>query len=182
VFLTLNGFRKSPLVTTTANSRSASAGLLDTDYLATVKLMGTAGMNALDKSKVEFIVDLNTYWKSLELASLKTQDVFANATLEGGELEKVWGYKLRPSAQMHRESAKRMAESTGKIDQTDSDNTLGAILAVRYDQWLFGYKRRFQIKLQEQIDSDSTQIVAFARVGMVQRDTEASAITYNVGV
>jgi hypothetical protein len=182
VFLTFDGFRKSPLVTTTANSRSASGSLTDTDYLSTVKLMGTAGMNALDKSKVEFIVDLNTYWKSLELASLKTQDVFRNATLEGGELEKVWGYRLRPSAQMHRESAKRMAETTGKIDQTDSDNTTGAILAVRYDQWLFGYKRRFQIKLQEMIDSDSTQIVAFARVGMVQRDTEASAITYNVGV
>lgn len=181
-YLTLNGFRKSPLVTTAANSRSASGGLVDTDYLKTVKLMGTAGMNAMDREKVEFIVDLNTYWKSLELASVKTKDVFTNATLEGGRLTSVWGYAVRPSANMHRESDKRMTESDGTIDQTDSDNTLGAILAVRYDQWLFGYKRRFQIKLQELIDSDSTQIVAFARVGMVQRDTEASAITYNVGV
>jgi hypothetical protein len=182
LFLTLNGFRKSPLITTTTNSRSAGGSLADTDYLATIKLMGTGGLNAIDKDKVEFIVDVNTYWKSLELASLKTRDVFAAATLENGDLASIWGYKVRRSGFMHYESAKRMAESTGKIDQTDSDNTTGSILAVRYDQWLFGYKRRFQIKLQEMIDSDSTQIVAFARVGMVQRDTEASAITYNVGL
>jgi hypothetical protein len=182
LFLTLDGFRKSALVTTTSNSRSASGSLTDTDYLATVKLMGTGGLNAMDKEKVEFIVDVNTYWKSLELASLKTRDVFTAATLENGDLASIWGYKVRRSGFMHFESAKRMAETTGKIDQTDSDNTTGAILAVRYDQFLFGYKRRFQIKLQEMIDSDSTQIVAFARVGMVQRDTEGVAITYNVGV
>src|SRR3990170_283521 len=132
--------------------------------------MGAAGLNAQDKSKVEFILDANTYWKALELASLKTKDVFSNATIEKGTLTDVWGYGVRQSYWMHAESAKRMAESTGKIDQTDADNTLGAILAVRYDQWLLGYKRRMTIKLQEWIDADTTQIVALARVGMAQRD------------
>jgi hypothetical protein len=182
IFLVMNGFRKSPLVTTTANSRSASGSLTDTDYLATLKLMGNAGLNAQDKRMVEFIVDPNTYWKSLELASLKTRDVFSAATLENGTLAGIWGYNLRTSYRMHHTSAKRMAETTGKVDLTDSDNTTGAILAVRYDQWLFGYKRRLTIKLQELTDADATQIVAFMRVGMVQRDTEASALTYNVGV
>lgn len=182
VFLTLDGFRKLALVTTTANSRSASGSLTDTDFLETVKLMGTGGLNAMDKSKVEFILDLNTHWKALQLASVKTRDVFGGATIENGVLTSIWGYPVRVSANMHRESAKRMAESTGKIDQTDSDNTTGAILAVRYDQWLFGYKRRMQLKLQEFIDADVTQIVALARVGMVNRDGEASAITYNVGL
>jgi hypothetical protein len=182
IFLVMNGFRKSPLITTTANARSASSGLLDTDYLATVKLMGNAGINAQDKNKVEFIIDPNTYWKSLELASLKTRDVFSAATLENGTLTGIWGYNVRTSYRMHSTSAKRMAETTGKVDLTDSDNTTGAILAVRYDQWLFGYKRRLTIKLQELTDADATQIVAFMRVGMVQRDTEASAITYAVGV
>ncbi len=183
LFLLMNGFRKSPLITTTANSRSASGSLVDTDYLATVKLMGAAGKNAQDKSKVDFIVDANTYWKSLELASVKTRDVFGAATLEGGVLTSIWGYPVRQSYRMHYTSAKLMANTAGKIDaDTDANNTTGAILAVRYDQWLFGFKRRMQIKLQESIDSDSQQIVAFMRVGIVQRDTEASAITYNVGV
>lgn len=183
LFLLMNGFRKSPLITTTANSRSAAGTLLDTDFLETLKLMGAAGLNAADRNMTEFIVDANTYWKALQLASLKTRDVFTNATLENGELTGIWGYNVRRSYRMHYTSAKRMTNNAGKIDaDTDSNNLYGAILAVRYDQWLFGYKRRFQIKLQEMPDADATQIIAFARVGMVQRDTEASAITYYVGV
>jgi len=183
LFLLMNGFRKSPLITTTANSRSAAGTLLDTDFLETLKLMGAAGLNAADRNMTEFIVDANTYWKALQLASLKTRDVFSNATLENGELTGIWGYNVRRSYRMHYTSAKRMTNNAGKIDaDTDSNNLYGAILAVRYDQWLFGYKRRFQIKLQEMPDADATQIIAFARVGMVQRDTEASAITYYVGV
>lgn len=183
VFLVLNGFRKSPLVTTTANSRSAAGTLVDTDYLATVKLMGPAGKNARDHNKVDFIVDMNTYWKSLELSNLKTIQTFTNATLEAGELTKVWNYRVRPSGFMHANSAKLMANSAGKIDaDTDGNNTLGAILAVRYDQWLFGYKRRMTIETQRWIDADATQIVALTRVGLAQRDTEAAAVSYNVGV
>ena len=183
LFLLMNGFRKSPLITTTANSRSAAGSLADTDFLETLKLMGTAGLNAADRNMTEFIIDANTYWKALQLASLKTRDVFTNATLENGELTGIWGYNVRRSYRMHYTSAKRMTNNAGKIDaDTDSNNLYGAILAVRYDQWLFGYKRRFDIKLQELPDADATQIIAFARVGMVQRDTEASAITYYVGV
>lgn len=182
LFLLFNGFRKLALVTNTANSRSAAGSLTDEDFLATIKLMGPAGLNAQDKSKVELILDANTYWKALTLASVKTQDVNSQATIENGTLTRLWGYPVRQSYWMHAESAKRMAETTGKIDQTDSDNTTGAILAVRYDQWLLGYKRRMTIKLQEFPDADATQIVALARVGMVYRDVEAAAETYNVGV
>ncbi len=183
VFLVFNGFRKSPLITTTANSRSAGGSLADTDYLATVLLMGAAGKNARDHSKVEFIVDMNTYWKSLQLSNLKSVQSFTNSTLENGELVALWNYKLNASGFMHANSAKLLANSAGKVDaDTDSNNTLGAILAVRFDQWLFGYKRRLTIETVRYPQSDSSQIVALTRVGLVQRDTEASAITYNVGV
>ena len=124
---------------------------------------------------------MNTYWKALELANLKVKNLFDNYTLLNGELTSIWGYKVRPSGFMHANSAKLMANSAGKIDaDTDSNNTLGAILAVRYDQWLFGYKRRMTIETQRWIDADATQIVALARVGLAQRDTEAAAETYNV--
>lgn len=181
LFLLFNGFRKSPLITTTANARSASGSLADTDFLATIKLMGAAGLNALDKSKVAFIVDLNVGWKVLELASVKTRDVFTNATIENGVLMSIWGYPVYTSAFMHFQSAVRKANTAGKVDQdTTANNTTGSILAVRFDQWLLGYKRRMTMKIQDLIDSDSFQIVATARVGLAQRDTEASAISYNV--
>ena len=185
LYLLFNGFRKSPLVTTTSNSRSAGGSLIDTDFLATIKLMGAAGLNALDKSKVAFILDLNTGWKVLELASVKTKDVFTNATIENGVLMSVWGYPVYTSAFMHFQSTTnaRKANTAGKVDTTtQANNTTGSILAVRFDQWLLGYKRRMTMKIQDLVDSDAFQIVATARVGLAQRDTEASSITYNVGV
>lgn len=183
VYLLFNGFRVSPLVTTTANSRSAGGSLVDTDFLNTVKLMGTGGLNALDKTKVSFIVDINVGWKVLELASVKTRDVFTNATLENGVLTSIWGYPVITSAFMHFRQPSRKANTAGKIDiGTAGNNTTGSILAVRWDQWLLGYKRRIRMTVQEFPDADAAQIVAMARVGLVQRDTEASAISYNVGV
>ena len=61
-----------------------------------------------------------------------------------------------------------------------SNNTTGSILAVRWDQWRFGYKRMMNFEIQREPLSDSTLIVVNMRVGMINRDNEASAISYNV--
>ena len=87
------------------------------------------------------------------------------------------------TAFMHYKSAVRKANTAGKVDQdTTANNTTGSILAVRWDQWLFGWKRRMTIETERIARSDATEIVAMMRVGLLQRDTEASAISYNVGV
>ena len=180
-FLLLDGFRKLALVTNTANSRDGGA-LADGDFLETAKLLGTAGINA-DINKVGFISDMNTYWKALQLATVKTKDVFNGATLEGGQLNRVYGYSYRPSAFMHSESTARLANSAGKVDQTTTTNNLyGALLAVRWDQWLFGWHRRMTIETTRFANSDSNEIVAMTRVGLAYRDTEAAAISYNLTV
>ena len=183
LYLLLDGFRKSPLVTTTANSRSAGGALADTDFLETLKLMGVAGLNAADSGAVSFIVDANVNWKIMALTSVKTRDVFTQATLENGMLKGIWGYPVNVSYYMHASSAVLKANTAGKVDQnTVGNNTTGSILAVRWDQWLLGYKRRMSIEVQRFPEADANQIVAIARVGLAQRDTEASAISYNVGV
>jgi len=183
VFMLFNGFRKSPLVTTTVNSRSAAGGLTDTDFLETLKLMGVAGLNAADQNAVSFIVDANVYWKVLTLASVKTRDVFTQATLENGALSAIWGYGVNASYYMHASATALKANTAGKVDQdTQGNNTTGAILAVRWDQWLLGFRRRLTLEIQRYAEADSNQIVALTRVGLAQRDTEASSITYNVGV
>lgn len=183
VYLLFDGFRKSPLVTTTANSRSAGGALVDTDFIETLKLMGTAGLNGADAQRTSFIIDANVNWKIFNLTSVKTRDVFNGATLENGMLKGIWGYQVNVSYFMHRTAADRKANTVGKVDQTTpTNNTTGSILAVRWDQWLLGFKRRMSLKIQDIPDSDASQIVAIARVGLAQRDTEASAITYNVGV
>ena len=184
LFLTFNGFRKLGLVTTTANSRSAAGSLVDTDFIETVKLMGTAGLAGADVTKVGFIVDPNVNWKVFNLTSVKTRDVFVNATLENGMLKAIWGYKVYTSYFMHFKSAVRKANTAGKVDQTTTaNNTTGSILAVRWPEWLFGYKRRMVMKLQDIPDSDAQQLIATARVALRSRnDEDSSAITYNVGV
>lgn len=183
IFMAFNGFRKLALVTNTANSRSASGTLADTDYLATAKLMGTAGLYGADKQRTLMVVDPNTYWKSLELASVKTSDVFSNATLEGGELARVWGYRVYASWFMHKSSSALLANTSGKVDQdTTANNTRGAILAVRPDLWKLARKRRTTFETSRYPEADANQIVVMLRAGLKPRDTECAAISYNVGV
>lgn len=181
-YLAFDGFRKSCLVTTTANSRAG--GTLDvTDFLETAKLMGGAGINALDTSKVSFIIDPNVNWKFIALPEFLTRDVSGNPTLEGGKLSQIWGYGVDISGSMHFMSAVRKANAAGKVNTTTAvDNIYGAILAVRWDQWKFGWRRRMTMETTRFANSDTNEIVAMIRVGLKQRDTEASAITYGVTV
>jgi HK97 family phage major capsid protein len=180
--LVWNGFRKSPLVTTTANSRSAGGSLDVTDYLNTVKLMNS-GINALDRSKVSFIIDPSTHYATLALPELMTRDVYTGATVEGGIVTNIWGYPIRVSGQMCKYSSARLSNSAGKVDtDTTTNNAYGSILAVRWDQWRFGWQRRATIEVTRYPRSDSSEIVMLMTCGLIQRDTEASAITYYVGV
>jgi len=178
-----NGFRKLALVTNTANSRSAGGALVIEDYIDTLKLMGTAGLAGADMSKVSFIVDANVHYANMKLTEVKTRDVYAAATVENGFLARAYGIPLIPSWQMHLQSAKRMANTAGKIDaDTDTNNTTGSILAVRWDQWRQAFKRRMTMETTRIANADAWEIVALIRWGLAFRDNEASAISYNVGV
>jgi hypothetical protein len=185
-FLLFNGFRKLALVTNTANSRSGGTLAVE-DYLDTVKLMGLGGRNAVDKRGVEFIVDMHTHWKSMELTEIKTRDVFVAPTIENGMLTNIYGYNVVASPNMHRANQDATyglkANTAGKVDlDTAANNTTGSILAVRYDQWRFGYKRRMTFEIDRDPIADASTIVVHMRVGMINRDNEATAISYNLTV
>ena len=182
-FLSFDGFRKLALITNTANSLSAAGSLAIDDFLSLLKLMGTAGIAGADPSKVNYIVDGNTYYAMAKLPEVKTKDVNSAATVENGFVTQVWNVGVIPSWQMHKASAKLMANTAGKIDaDTDSNNTTGAVVAVRWDQWKLAYKRRMTIETTRIANADSWEIVALTRLGLGYRDNEASAVLYNVGV
>jgi hypothetical protein len=180
LFTSFDGFRKLALVTNTANSRDCGATLDDTDFLETARLMGVAGLLGADVMKALFLIDANTRWRILTIAAVKTRDVFLNATIENGELTGIYGYKVRTSYQMHRASAKRMANTAGKIHGTDTNNTTGAILCVRPDQWKLARKRRVTFETTRYANADATEIVVTMSAGLKARDNESTAITYNV--
>lgn len=191
LFLVANGFRKLCLITNTANGRDGGALAIE-DFKDTLKLMGTAGVNALaDPSKVSFILDPSTWAKAMELAELKTQDVYnPGATVITGKLPRVWGCETILSAQMCKVSTagsvianSQLTEATGKIDtDTPTDNTKGGLLAVRWDQWRMGYRRKMTFEATRVARADLTELVSLAEMGIVYRDTEAAALTYNLTV
>lgn len=182
-WMVFNGFRKSPLVTTSANSRSAAGSLDVTDYLETVKLMGASALNALDMSKVSYIVDPWTAYKTAALPEVLTRDVYSMPTVEGGRVRELFGYEVITSGSICKQSTKRLSLATGKIDdQTETNNLYGSILAVRWDQWKFGWQRRATIETFRWPGADTNEIYMQMVCGLIQRDTEASAITYYVGV
>jgi hypothetical protein len=177
-----DGMRKSALVTTTANSRDAGA-FTASDFTATLKLMGDGGMNALDQNAVEFIIGPNEHWAALNLPEVKTRDVFAMPTLEAGRLTSIYGYRVNVSANIIRATSNRLCLNTGYTDSaTPGNNAFGCILAARFDQWRLGWRRRMTIETTRIPSSDATEIVALMRVGLAQRDTEASAVSYNLTV
>ena len=76
-----------------------------------------------------------------------------------------------------------LANSSGKISATASNNTRGRILLVRPDQWWIAYKREMTVETQRWAPARSTAIVASFRMGMVYRAVDsAAAVSYNVAV
>ena len=180
-WLLTNGFRKLALITNSANARDGGA-LTSSDFLETVKLMGVGGSNA-DVARTAFIIPHAVHWKALELADVKTRDVFSGATIEAGRLSGIYGYPIYVSHHMHKPQVSRLANTAGKIDlNTAGNNTTSAILAVRFDQWMLGWRRRMTLETTRVPAADSTEIVALMRWGMIYRDTEASAISYNITI
>ncbi len=182
-FLLMDGFRKLALVTNTANSRSASGLFTIEDFKNTLKLLGTAGLAGADPTKLAFLLDYNAMWAAMDIPELKTKDVSSYATIENGFLARVYRTEVLNAYQMHRAVSHRKANTSGKIDlDTDGNNTTGSILAVRFDQWKQAFKRRMTLETTRIANADAWEIVALVRWGLAYRDTEASAITYNVGI
>ena len=181
LFLLTNGFRKSCLVTTTAQSRSAAGGFVVEDFKKTGQMIGNLGMG-FDPQNAAFIVDRNTAWAAAELPEAKdTQQTVLRVT--DGFVNFAYGLPVIKSYQMHYRQASRLANTAGKVDlDTAGNNLYGAILGVHFPSWKVAYKRRMTMEVVRRAESDSWSIIALTRWGLGQRDVYASAITYYVGV
>lgn len=179
VFMVWDGFRRTGL-----NSNYRDAGSHDVDdYIDTLKLMGSAGINALDINKTAFVIGPQEYWSLMKEEDVKTQDVFSKATLEKGNIVALWGRELVVSGQMCAASSDRLSNTSGLIDvDTTTNNTKGTILAVRWDQWKFAWKRRMTLETDRWPESDTNMMVAMFRCGLAPRSNDACAIAYNVTV
>ncbi len=128
------------------------------------------------------MIDGSTHDKTLQLADVKSKDVFTGATIESGELSGLWGYRIVLAENLCF-GGSGLANSAGKVDDnTAGNNTTGTIVLVRTDKWLFGWRRRMTTELTRQPNADATEIVSLMRASLTQRDTESSAVGYNVQI
>lgn len=169
-----DGLAKLPIITNTANLYNAANTLSEAVYLNLLPLLGTDGRYAADPDKIMYIIDNSTYFASLNLAVLRTQDVFPSATIVEGVLRRIWGVEVLRSAQFGR------AQAAGTVSATPGNNTLGRILLVRPDQWAFRWKRQLEIYTDFDPKSYTTWFTAHMRCGMAFRDNEAAAAARNV--
>jgi hypothetical protein len=151
-----------------------------------MKLMGPGGRNAIDRSKVIFVVDPSTQYKSMDLAEVKTDDVRnAGGTVKDGVFNRVYGVDVITSAHLCKPDPNGvgLSNAAGKIDQdVAGNNTKGQILCIRPDQWKIGFRRRMTLETQRVPRADATEITALMRWGLKYRDGQAAAISYNLTV
>ena len=176
-YLAMDGMLKAPLITNTANALDCGATFDEDDFRILLTYLGTNGKSAADRRKLVYVMDFPTQDKAISIPAVKTQDVYSMATLENGELTKMWNVDILVSGQL------ALANTAGKISATAANNVKGRLLLVRPDQWWIGYKREMTVETDRNIIADATAIVARFRMGMVYRAVDdAAAVTYNIPV
>ena len=173
LYLTTDGALKYALVTGTSTSRDGGV-LSSGDFVETRKLLPDA--NSADPGKLIYVSDVSTYLKALELADVKTEDVFAGATLREGVLAAVWGSPYLASAQMGK------AYTAGKLSGTAASNTKGRLACIYVPYMAMVWKRQVTFKTEEDIDADVTKMVASMRVAFQARGAGACTVSYNLTV
>jgi hypothetical protein len=175
-YLAADGMLKLPLVTNTDNARDAGSTFDEDDFRLLFPLLGTNGKHAANRDKLFFVIDFSVQDAAINIPSVKSKDVFSGATIESGELVKIWRVDVLTSGQLAK------AQTDGTISDTAASNTRGRILLTRPDQWAVGYKREMTTEIQRWAPAFTTMIVCSFRIGMAYRDTYASAVSYGVAV
>lgn len=175
-YLVFDGMIKSPLVTNTTYRVNANGAYptLSLFRSARAKLPGAKGTQL---ANLKWFVDYSTYMKSLAI------DEVSSAANRGsvptgvtGVLGGIDGIDMFVSAEM------ALADTDGKVTQTANVANTGRALLVHLPSWEAGYRRRIVSSMEYKPEYDVYWLISTVRVALVQRDTSAAAIVYNIGI
>ncbi|MFH1604638.1 MAG: phage major capsid protein, partial [Pseudomonadota bacterium] len=158
-----------------ANTRDGG-GITAEDFLGVKKLMGTNGRYAVQPSKVAWIFDLLTYYKAQALGELLTRDKHIPATIEDGEITKIFGTPVTYSEDYG------ATDANGDIHNTAENNTKGSFLCVRPDQGVIGFGRRMEMETSRIPRADAYEIVGHMSVDFDLTSYEFVACAFNLTV
>ncbi len=164
-----DGLLHLPLVDNTAQAAN-HAGAVSEDLfnLPRVKL-AKYGVRPQDCA---YITDINTFIRTMTLASLRTLDKYGPAaTILTGELAKIEGVPLIVSEQM------LLADTDGKVTDGVAGAT-GRLLLVNRSQWRAGFRREMTIETMRDIQKRQNIMVISFRMAFAERTGARSTATH----
>ena len=168
--LGFDGLLHLPLVDNAAQRNNHGAAVSDDMFNeARVKL----GKYGVRPSELAYIMDVNTYIRSLGVANFRTLDKLGpEATLLRGQLGSVEGIPVIVSEQM------ALADADGKV--TDAGNTAntGRVLIVNRSQWRVGFRREMLIETTRDIQKRQNIMVISMRLAFMERSGSRTTATH----
>jgi hypothetical protein len=139
-------------------------------------MLGTDGYYAADPEKLLFLMNTGTKLKAIRFPEVLTVDKYGtDASIRTGQVNQLFGVEMLATPRIG------LANSAGKIDlDTASNNTLGRILLVRPDQWIFASWREITLETEYSAYAQATTVISTLRFGLASFDNEPAAISYNL--
>ena len=165
-----DGLLHLPLVDNTTQANNHNAAVSD-DMFNEVR--GKLGKYGVRPSELAYIMDVNTYIKSLTVDNFRTLDKLGNhATLLRGQLGAVEGIPVIVSEQM------ATADADGKVTDGGNANTKGRLLITNRTQWRLGFRRELLIKTTRDIQKRQNIMVVSMRLAFMERTGKRSTATH----
>ena len=172
-----DGLLHLPLIDNTAQAINRNAAVSD-DMFNEVR--AKLGKNGVRPSELAYIMDVNTYVRSLSVANFRTLDKLgAEATLLRGQLGAVEGIPVIVSEQM------ALADTDGKVTDAGNLTDTGRVLIVNRGKWRIGFRRELMIETTRDIQKRQNIMVISMRLAFMERSGNRStanhtALQYNI--
>ena len=168
--LGFDGLIHLPLVDNASQANDHGAAV-DDDMFNEVRVK--LGKYGVRPSELTYIMDVNTYIRSLSVANFRTLDKLGpNATLLRGQLGAVEGIPIIVSEQM------KLADTDGKVTDAGNGTNTGRLLLANRSQWRVGFRRELAIETDRDIQKRQNTMVVSLRLAFDERSGTRSSATH----
>jgi HK97 family phage major capsid protein len=168
--LGFDGLLHLPLADNTDQANDHSAAVSDDMYN---QVRGKLGKYGVRPSELAYIMDVNTYIRSLGIGNFRTLDKLGpNATLLRGQLGAVEGIPVIVSEQM------ALADTDGKVTNAGNSADTGRLLIVNRSQWRLGFRRELFIETTRDIQKRQNIMVVSMRLAFMERTGSRATATH----
>jgi len=168
--LGFDGLLHLPLVDNTTQGNDFGTAVSDDMFNEVRAKLGKHGVRP---SELAYIMDVNTYVRSLSVANFRTLDKLGpEATLLRGQLGAVEGIPVIVSEQM------ALADTDGKVTDAGNGTDTGRLLITNRTQWRLGFRRELMIETTRDIQKRQNIMVISMRLAFMERSGNRSTATH----